>query len=177
MSVRTAACYSLRRPGWRQAPHNPAAGQSNGRSRTRFIGWKAGRLAGRTQNRYTSGCRTDQECQQNQGFCTWRPVLSWAPFLLKPMISLKCGLVDPLTGTQTRDTATVTYRMAPLYKDSDSSLWNFRTRTTFIARLIKGCRVDVRAGCLISKITQHFQRSSEHFSRPDAFTGVFVLQP
>jgi hypothetical protein len=63
------------------------------------------------------------------------------------MISLKCGLVDPLTGTQTQDTATVTYRMAPLYKDSDSSLWNFRTRTTFIARLIKGCRVDVRAGC------------------------------
>jgi hypothetical protein len=24
---------------------------------------------------------------------------------------------------------------------------------TFIARLIKGCRVDVRAGCLISEIT------------------------
>jgi hypothetical protein len=91
------------------------------------------------------------------------------------MISLKCRLVDPQTGTQTRDTASVmTYRMAPLYKDSDSSLWNFRTRTTFIARLIKGCRVDVRAGCLISEITQH---SSEHFSRPDAFTGVFVLQP
>ena len=38
------------------------------------------------------------------------------------------------TGTQTRDTATVTYRMAPLYKDS--SLWNIGTRTTFIARLI-----------------------------------------
>jgi hypothetical protein len=94
------------------------------------------------------------------------------------MISLKCRLVDPQTGTQTRDTASVmTYRMAPLYKDSDSSLWNFRTRTTFIARLIKGCRVDVRAGCLISEITQHFQRSNEHFSRPDAFTGVFVLQP
>jgi CRP-like cAMP-binding protein len=71
----------------------------------------------------------------------------------------------------------LTYRMAPLYKDSDSSLWNFRTRTTFIARLIKGCRVDVRADCLISEITQHFQCSNEHFSRPDAFTGVFVLQP
>src|ERR1700716_2194833 len=56
-------------------------------------------------------------------------------------------------------------RMAPLYKDSDSSLWNFRTRTTFIARLIKGCRVDVRAGCLISEITQHFQSSNEHFIR------------
>jgi hypothetical protein len=62
-------------------------------------------------------------------------------------------------------------------KDSDSSLWNFRTRTTFIARLIKGCRVDVRAGCLISEITKHFQRSNEHFSRPDAFTGVFVVRP
>jgi hypothetical protein len=48
---------------------------------------------------------------------------------------------------------------------------------TFIARLIKGCRVDVRAGCLISEITQHFQRSSEHFIRLDSFTGVFVLQP
>jgi hypothetical protein len=46
-------------------------------------------------------------------------------FCSSPMISLKCGLVDPLTGTQARDTATVTYRMA-LCKDSDSSLWNFR---------------------------------------------------
>ena len=46
-------------------------------------------------------------------------------FCSSPMISLKCGLVDPPTGTQTRDTATVTYRMA-LCKDSDSSLWNFR---------------------------------------------------
>src|SRR3981189_1047699 len=48
---------------------------------------------------------------------------------------------------------------------------------TFIARLIKGFRVDVRAGYLISEITKHFQRSNEHFSRPDAFTGVFVLRP
>jgi large subunit ribosomal protein L35 len=47
----------------------------------------------------------------------------------------------------------------------------------FIARLIKGCRVDVRAGYLISEITKHFQRSNEHFSRPDAFAGVFVLRP
>jgi large subunit ribosomal protein L35 len=47
---------------------------------------------------------------------------------------------------------------------------------SFIARLIKGCRVDVRAGCLISEITKHFQRSNEHFSRPDAFTGAFVLR-
>jgi hypothetical protein len=23
----------------------------------------------------------------------------------------------------------------------------------------------------------HFQRSNEHFSRPNAFTGVFVLRP
>jgi large subunit ribosomal protein L35 len=48
---------------------------------------------------------------------------------------------------------------------------------TFIARLIKGCRVDVRAGCLISGITKHFQRSNEQFSRPDAVTGVSVLRP
>src|SRR5688572_21175672 len=47
---------------------------------------------------------------------------------------------------------------------------------TFIARLIKGCRVDVRAGCFISEITKHFQRSNEHFSRPNAFTGAFVLR-
>jgi hypothetical protein len=30
---------------------------------------------------------------------------------------------------------------------------------TFIARLIKGCRVDVPAGYLVSEITKHFQRS------------------
>jgi len=47
---------------------------------------------------------------------------------------------------------------------------------TFIARLIKGCRVDVRAGRFISEITKHFQRSYEHFSRPNAFTGAFVLR-
>src|SRR3979490_2624693 len=47
---------------------------------------------------------------------------------------------------------------------------------TFIARLIKGCRVDDRAGCFISEITKHFQRSNEHFSRPDAFAGAFVLR-
>src|SRR3981081_316622 len=47
---------------------------------------------------------------------------------------------------------------------------------TFIARLIKGCRVDVRAGYVISEITKHFQRSNEHFSRPNAFTGAFVLR-
>jgi len=45
-----------------------------------------------------------------------------------------------------------------------------------IARLIKGCRVDGHAGCFVSEIIQHFQRSSEHFSRPDAFTGVFVFR-
>jgi large subunit ribosomal protein L35 len=47
---------------------------------------------------------------------------------------------------------------------------------TFIARLIKGCRVDVRAGCLISETIEHFQRSNEHFSRPGAFAGAFVLR-
>jgi hypothetical protein len=44
---------------------------------------------------------------------------------------------------------------------------------TFIARLIKGCRVDVRAGCLISEITKHFQRSNEHFSRESAASARF----
>jgi hypothetical protein len=110
----------------------------------------AGKLAGLPAGHKTGTHRVAgriKNASKIRVFVLGRPVLSWAPFLLKPMISLKCGLVDPLTGTQTRDTATVTYRMAPLYKDSDSSLWNFRTRTTFIARLIKGCRVDVRAGC------------------------------
>jgi large subunit ribosomal protein L35 len=46
---------------------------------------------------------------------------------------------------------------------------------TFIARLIKGCRGDVPAGCFANGITQHFQRSNEHLSRPDALAGAFVL--
>jgi large subunit ribosomal protein L35 len=47
---------------------------------------------------------------------------------------------------------------------------------SFIARLIKGCRGDVPAGCFVYGITKHFQRSNEHFSRPNAFTGAFVLR-
>jgi hypothetical protein len=43
----------------------------------------------------------------------------------------------------------------------------------FIARLIKGCRGDAHAGYLISEITEHFQRSNEHFSRESAFGRVF----
>src|SRR4029079_18817285 len=35
----------------------------------------------------------------------------------------------------------------------------------FIARLIKGCRVDAVPISSISEIIQHFQRSNEHFSR------------
>jgi large subunit ribosomal protein L35 len=46
----------------------------------------------------------------------------------------------------------------------------------FIARLIKGCRGDVPAGCFVYEITVHFQRSNEHFSRTDALTGAFVLR-
>jgi large subunit ribosomal protein L35 len=46
----------------------------------------------------------------------------------------------------------------------------------FIARLIKGCRVDARAGCFDYEIIEHFQRSNEHFSRSRAFTGAFVLR-
>ena len=49
-------------------------------------------------------------------------------------------------------------------------------KRNFIARLIKGCRVDARAGCCAYEITEHFQRSNEHFSRPDAFAGAFVLR-
>jgi hypothetical protein len=45
------------------------------------------------------------------------------------MISLKGGFFDPLTGTQNRDTARMSYRMSHIYQDSDSSFWNFRTRT------------------------------------------------
>ena len=49
-------------------------------------------------------------------------------------------------------------------------------KRNLIARLIKGCRVDAHAGCFVSEITKHFQRSNEHFSRPNAFTGAFVLR-
>src|SRR6202171_2026055 len=45
-----------------------------------------------------------------------------------------------------------------------------------IARLIKGCRVDVRAGCLISEIAEYIQRSHEHFSRESAPLGAFFLR-
>jgi hypothetical protein len=41
----------------------------------------------------------------------------------------------------------------------------------FIARLIKGCRGDAHAGCLTSEMTEHFQRSNEHFSRESAPLG------
>ena len=44
---------------------------------------------------------------------------------------------------------------------------------SFIARLIKGCRVDAYAGCFISEITKHFQRSNEHFSRESALWARF----
>jgi len=66
------------------------------------------------------------------------------------MISLKCGLVDLLTGTQTRDTATVTNRMAPLTKTPTPPFEFLNADNLHRPRLIKGCRVDVRAGCLIS---------------------------
>jgi hypothetical protein len=46
-------------------------------------------------------------------------------------------------------------------------------KRNFIARLIKGCRVDARAGCFISEIIKHFQRSNEHFSRKSAPLGAF----
>src|SRR5437660_12106618 len=36
----------------------------------------------------------------------------------------------------------------------------------------KGCRVDVRAGCCVYEITEHFQRSNEHFSRHGAATSA-----
>jgi hypothetical protein len=39
----------------------------------------------------------------------------------------------------------------------------------FIARLIKGCRGGVCAGSFTCEITEHFQRSNEHFSREAAF--------
>jgi hypothetical protein len=46
----------------------------------------------------------------------------------------------------------------------------------FIARLIKGCRGDgSSAGQFIRKKPEHFQRSNEHFSRPAALAGGFVL--
>ena len=51
-----------------------------------------------------------------------------------------------------------------------AALWHKRG---VIARLIKGCRVDVRAGCLISEIAEHFQRSNEHFSRENRLRARF----
>jgi hypothetical protein len=45
----------------------------------------------------------------------------------------------------------------------------------FIARLIKGCRGDVPAGCFVSEIIQHFQRSNEHFSRESALWARFSV--
>jgi large subunit ribosomal protein L35 len=42
----------------------------------------------------------------------------------------------------------------------------------FIARLIKGCRVDARADCPFQGLIEHFQRSNEHFSRHGASPGA-----
>jgi hypothetical protein len=47
----------------------------------------------------------------------------------------------------------------------------------FIARLIKGCRVDVCAGIFVWRKPEHFQRSNEHFSRESAALGAFFLRP
>jgi hypothetical protein len=38
------------------------------------------------------------------------------------VISLKCGLFDPLTGTQNRDTAFMAYRIAHIIRRADSTL-------------------------------------------------------
>jgi large subunit ribosomal protein L35 len=47
----------------------------------------------------------------------------------------------------------------------------------FIARLIKGCRGDAHAGYFISEISEHLQRSNEHFSCESASVGrVFPRQ-
>jgi hypothetical protein len=43
----------------------------------------------------------------------------------------------------------------------------------FIARLIKGCRVDARADSFDYEIIEHFQRSNEHLSREGASFGAF----
>jgi hypothetical protein len=45
------------------------------------------------------------------------------------MISLKCGLLDPLTGTQDRDTAFMACRMAHITRGADPSNHIFRLRT------------------------------------------------
>jgi hypothetical protein len=46
-------------------------------------------------------------------------------------------------------------------------------KRNLIARLIKGCRVDARAGYCLSEITEHIQRSNEHFSRESALWARF----
>jgi large subunit ribosomal protein L35 len=47
----------------------------------------------------------------------------------------------------------------------------------FIARLIKGCRVDARAGFFVLKKPEHFQCSNEHFSRESAASGASFPRP
>jgi large subunit ribosomal protein L35 len=47
----------------------------------------------------------------------------------------------------------------------------------FIARLIKGCRVDARAGFFVLEKPEHFQRSNEHFSRESAASGGSFPRP
>ena len=49
-------------------------------------------------------------------------------------------------------------------------------KRNLIARLIKGCRVDARAGYCFSEIIEHFQRSNEHISREGAPLGAFFLR-
>ena len=45
----------------------------------------------------------------------------------------------------------------------------------FIARLIKGCRGDGPCGLFRLGITEHFQRSNEHFSRKSALWARFSV--
>jgi hypothetical protein len=57
----------------------------------------AGKLAGLPAGHKTGTHRVAgriKNASKIRVFVLGRPVLSWAPFLLKPMISLKCGLVD-----------------------------------------------------------------------------------
>jgi hypothetical protein len=55
--------------------------------------------------------------------------------------------------------------IVPLARFIVANLPRLCHKPPFVARLIKGCRVDVHAGCFISEIAKHFQRSNEHFSR------------
>jgi hypothetical protein len=73
------------------------------------------------------------------------------------VISLKCGLVDPLTGTQNRDTASMAYRMAHITRRPDSSNHVFRLRTPVdvLARGVMNKRILIQIPEFMGGVVGH----------------------